>query len=44
MTGNPCTKKENYNDYLVAFLPQVIYFSYVLISDDKRNSCTQMYQ
>ncbi|XP_057331978.1 dynein regulatory complex subunit 3-like isoform X2 [Microplitis mediator] len=44
MTGNPCTKKENYNDYLVAFLPQVIYFSYVLISEDKRNRCTQMHQ
>ncbi|XP_044586519.1 dynein regulatory complex subunit 3-like [Cotesia glomerata] len=37
MTGNPCTLQENYNSYLIALLPQVIYFSYILITKEERN-------
>ncbi|KAK0167733.1 hypothetical protein PV327_001604 [Microctonus hyperodae] len=35
-TGNPCTLQENYNDYLIAFLPQIIYFSYSMIREEDR--------
>ncbi|KAK0088558.1 hypothetical protein PV326_004802 [Microctonus aethiopoides] len=34
--GNPCTLQENYNDYLIAFLPQIIYFSYSMVREEDR--------
>ncbi|CAG5086989.1 Similar to Drc3: Dynein regulatory complex subunit 3 (Rattus norvegicus) [Cotesia congregata] len=44
ITGNPCTLQENYNNYLIALLPQVIYFSYVLISKEERNDAIKKYR
>lgn len=44
ITGNPCTRKENYDDYFVALLPQVIYFCYVLINEEKRATAAEKYR
>lgn len=35
-SGNPCSKIEGYRSYLVAFLPQIIYISYKMISDEEK--------
>ncbi|KAG8040117.1 hypothetical protein G9C98_000687 [Cotesia typhae] len=44
ITGNPCALQDNYNNYLIALLPQVIYFSYVLISKEERNDAIKKYR
>lgn len=36
MDGNPCSLIEGYKNYLTAFIPQLKYFSYKLISDDEK--------
>ncbi|XP_034939742.1 dynein regulatory complex subunit 3-like isoform X2 [Chelonus insularis] len=44
INGNPCIQQENYKKYFKAFLPQVIYFSYVLINKDDHDYAAQLYR
>lgn len=36
IANNPCTKKDGYQDYLIAFIPQLIYYQYKLITTEAR--------
>ncbi|XP_014219356.1 dynein regulatory complex subunit 3-like [Copidosoma floridanum] len=36
MLGNPCAKKNGYASYLMAFVPQLVYYGYKMISDQER--------
>lgn len=35
---NPCTEMDGYLDYLFAFVPQLIYYQYRIISENTRQS------
>ncbi|CAL7935781.1 unnamed protein product [Xylocopa violacea] len=36
MNGNPCTKEDGYLDYVFAFIPQLVYYEYKMISNEQR--------
>ncbi|XP_076763828.1 dynein regulatory complex subunit 3 isoform X2 [Xylocopa sonorina] len=36
MSGNPCTKEDGYLDYVFAFMPQLIYYEYKMISNEQK--------
>nr|XP_034172526.1 dynein regulatory complex subunit 3-like isoform X1 [Osmia lignaria] len=36
MNGNPCTEKDDYLEYVIAFIPQLIYYQYKMITDEQR--------
>lgn len=36
MEGNPCTNDEEYLDYLIAYIPQLVYLQYKMITEDQR--------
>ncbi|XP_011171581.1 dynein regulatory complex subunit 3 isoform X2 [Solenopsis invicta] len=38
MSDNPCTEMDGYLDYLLAFVPQLIYYQYRMISGSERQS------
>ncbi|XP_024885360.1 dynein regulatory complex subunit 3-like [Temnothorax curvispinosus] len=38
MCDNPCTETDGYLDYLFAFVPQLIYYQYRMISESQRQS------
>ncbi|XP_012521335.1 dynein regulatory complex subunit 3 isoform X1 [Monomorium pharaonis] len=38
MRDNPCTEMDGYLDYLFAFVPQLIYYQYRMISENERQS------
>ncbi|XP_076247829.1 dynein regulatory complex subunit 3 [Calliopsis andreniformis] len=39
--GNPCTKKSGYLDYVFAFIPQLIYYQYKMITAEEREAAIQ---
>lgn len=38
MRDNPCTEMDGYLNYLFAFIPQLIYYQYRIISESERQS------
>lgn len=36
MNGNPCTEKDGYLEYVIAFIPQLIYYQYKMITNEQR--------
>ena len=41
MSGNPCTKEDGYLHYVFAFLPQLIYYEYKMITNEQRKDATE---
>ncbi|CAK9803696.1 Dynein regulatory complex subunit 3 [Anthophora plagiata] len=41
MSGNPCTKQDGYLDYVFAFLPQLIYYEYKIITNEQRKAAIE---
>ncbi|XP_043269844.1 dynein regulatory complex subunit 3-like isoform X2 [Venturia canescens] len=42
--GNSCTNKDGYIDYVVAFLPQIVYLNYKMLDETKRHLAQQKHQ
>lgn len=42
--NNPCAEIPEYADYAIAFIPQLVYFQYQLISEGARNIACNKYQ
>ncbi|XP_048515263.1 dynein regulatory complex subunit 3-like isoform X2 [Athalia rosae] len=40
IAGNPCLTQEGYLDYLLAFLPQLVYLQYKMITAEERQAAT----
>ncbi|XP_035743432.1 dynein regulatory complex subunit 3-like isoform X3 [Vespa mandarinia] len=38
INNNPCTEKNGYQEYLIAFVPQLIYYQYKMITKEERQS------
>lgn len=41
--GNPCTEDEGYLDYLIAYIPQIIYLQYKMITEEQRRNAAEKY-
>ncbi|XP_076169767.1 dynein regulatory complex subunit 3 isoform X2 [Ptiloglossa arizonensis] len=41
MSGNPCTKETGYLDYVFAFIPQLFYYQYKIITNEERKAATE---
>lgn len=41
MSGNPCTKEEGYLDYVFAFIPQLIYYEYKMVTKEQRQTARE---
>ncbi|XP_016914639.2 dynein regulatory complex subunit 3 isoform X1 [Apis cerana] len=41
MSGNPCTEEEGYLDYVFAFIPQLIYYEYKMITKEQRQTARE---
>ena len=44
VAGNPCTEKDEYFKYVVAFLPQLKYLNYKMIIDEERKLAREPHQ
>lgn len=38
INNNPCLDKDGYQEYLIAFVPQLIYYQYKMITKEERQS------
>ena len=43
MIGNPCTENDDYKSYLIAFVPQLVYYGYKIISDQEKKDAIAKY-
>ena len=43
-SGNPCTEQVDYFDYVIARIPQLIYFSYKMIAEEERKKALEKYE
>ncbi|XP_033211386.1 dynein regulatory complex subunit 3-like isoform X1 [Belonocnema kinseyi] len=43
MEGNPCTEEEGYLDYLIAYIPQIVYLQYKMITEEQRKNSAEKY-
>ncbi|XP_043261602.1 dynein regulatory complex subunit 3-like [Colletes gigas] len=41
MNGNPCTKENGYLDYVFAFIPQLTYYQYKIITNEERKTAIE---
>ncbi|XP_043523311.1 dynein regulatory complex subunit 3-like isoform X1 [Frieseomelitta varia] len=41
INGNPCTKEDGYLDYVFAFIPQLIYYEYKMITNEQRKNARE---
>ncbi|XP_076635500.1 dynein regulatory complex subunit 3 isoform X2 [Colletes latitarsis] len=41
MEGNPCTKENGYLDYVFAFIPQLTYYQYKIITNEERKTAIE---
>ncbi|XP_076386115.1 dynein regulatory complex subunit 3 isoform X2 [Megachile rotundata] len=41
MHGNPCTEKDGYLEYVFAFIPQLIYYQYKMITNEQRDAAIE---
>ncbi|XP_031826425.1 dynein regulatory complex subunit 3 isoform X2 [Nomia melanderi] len=41
MSGNPCTNKSGYSDYIFAFIPQLLYYQYKMITNEERKLASE---
>ncbi|XP_014611574.1 PREDICTED: leucine-rich repeat-containing protein 48-like [Polistes canadensis] len=41
---NPCTEKDGYQEYLIALIPQLIYYQYKMITKEERQSAVMKHQ
>ncbi|KAK9310253.1 hypothetical protein QLX08_000282 [Tetragonisca angustula] len=41
ISGNPCTKEDGYLDYVFAFIPQLTYYEYKMITNEQRKNARE---
>ncbi|KAJ8679642.1 hypothetical protein QAD02_015429 [Eretmocerus hayati] len=44
MVGNPCTERSGYLSYVIAFIPQLMYYGYKIISDKEREDASEKHR
>ncbi|OXU31637.1 hypothetical protein TSAR_016127 [Trichomalopsis sarcophagae] len=44
VAGNPCTERSGYASYLIAFVPQLIYYSYKMITEKEREEANEKHR
>lgn len=44
MEGNPCSRDDDFRMYVATFLPQIQYYSYVLIMTEERDAGNERYE
>lgn len=44
VSGNDCAKKDGYLEYLVTFLPQIVYLNYKMLNETERQLAQQKHQ
>ncbi|KAL7300317.1 hypothetical protein TKK_0006946 [Trichogramma kaykai] len=44
MVGNPCTERSGYTSYLLAFVPQLVYYGYKMISSKQREDAAERHR
>ena len=44
MTGNPCTERSGYTSYLIAFVPQLVYYGYKMITEKERDEANEKHR
>ncbi|XP_011304217.1 leucine-rich repeat-containing protein 48-like [Fopius arisanus] len=42
--GNPCMYQKGFIDYIIAFVPQLVYFSYRMITGEQRNKSREIHR
>lgn len=44
LAGNPCAENEDFRTFIAAFLPQIIYYEYKMLTDDERKVGMEIYR
>ncbi|XP_015116477.1 dynein regulatory complex subunit 3 [Diachasma alloeum] len=42
--GNPCMHQDGFTDYVIAFIPQLVYFSYRMVTEEQKDKSREIHR